>query len=153
MAPPSLLPALTHEKTLADRGTARVEQLALARFVARGELDRHLRRMRARYAQRRDALVEALQTELPEAEVRGIAAGLHATVLVPGGADREAAIRAEAARRRIRLEVMGDYRPGHDGPATLLLGYAQMSEPAIRAGVKELAAAVRTGAHATRTDR
>ena len=153
VAPPSLLPALTHEKTLADRGTARVEQLALARFVARGELDRHLRRMRARYAQRRDALVEALRTELPEAEVRGIAAGLHATVLVPGGADREAAIRAEAARRRIRLEVMGDYRPGHDGPATLLLGYAQMSEPAIRAGVKELAAAVRTGARATRTDR
>src|SRR5690242_21134586 len=39
-----------------------------------------------------------------------------------------------------------DYRPDHDGPATLLLGYAQMSEPAIRAGIKELAAVVRTAA-------
>ena len=30
-----------------------------------------------------------------------------------------------------------------DHPPTLLLGYAQMPEPAIRAGVRELAAAIR----------
>ena len=143
VVPPALLAAVTHEKVLADRGTARVEQLAFARFLARGELDRHLRRMRIRYTARRDALVQALAAELPEAEVLGIAAGLHATVRLPAGAGAEAAIRAEAARRRIQLEVMGDYRPDHDGPATLMLGYAQMSEPAIRAGVRELADAVR----------
>ena len=37
------------EKRLADHGTARIEQHAFADFLARGELDRHLRRMRARY--------------------------------------------------------------------------------------------------------
>ena len=46
---------------------ARIEQHAFADFLARGELDRHLRRMRARYRARRDALVAALAEELPEA--------------------------------------------------------------------------------------
>ncbi len=49
VVPPSLLQAVTHEKLLADRGTARIEQHAFADFLTRGELDRHLRRMRARY--------------------------------------------------------------------------------------------------------
>ena len=44
-----------------------LDQLALADFIARGELERHLRRMRLRYRERRDALVEALSRSLPEA--------------------------------------------------------------------------------------
>ena len=38
---------------------------------------------------------------------------------------------------------MGDYRDRAAAPPTLLLGYAQLPEPAIRAGVRELAEAVR----------
>jgi GntR family transcriptional regulator/MocR family aminotransferase len=144
VSPPRLTSAITHEKTLADRGTARIEQRALAHFLAKGELDRHLRRMRARYTGRREALTQALATHLPEATVHGIAAGLHATVTLPD--NNESAIRAAAARHRIAFEVMGDYRPGHDGPATLLLGYAQMPEPAIRAGITQLARAIRESA-------
>ena len=69
VVPPSLLQAVSHEKLLADRGTARIEQHAFADFLTRGELDRHLRRMRARYRSRRDALVDALTEALPEAAV------------------------------------------------------------------------------------
>ncbi len=36
------------------------EQRALADFIARGELDRHLRRMRARYGGRRERLLAEL---------------------------------------------------------------------------------------------
>ena len=98
--------------------------------------------MRARYRSRRDALVEALTEALPEAAVRGIAAGLHVTVQLPDG-DNEQTIREEARRRRVELETMSDFRPnclGH--PPALVLGYAQMPEPAIRAGVHELAQAI-----------
>ena len=39
---------------------------------------------------------------------------------------------------------MRDYgETAQSGPAVLMLGYGQMAEPAIRAGVRELAAAVR----------
>ena len=143
VVPPSLLEAVTHEKFLADRGTSRIEQYALADFLGRGELDRHLRRMRARYRGRRDALVAALTVALPEAAVGGVAAGLHVTLQLPDS-DDEQAIREEASLRRVELETMNDYRPGtRSGPPVLLLGYGQMREPAIRPGVRELAMAVR----------
>jgi GntR family transcriptional regulator/MocR family aminotransferase len=151
VVPPSLLPAVTHEKLLADRGTARIEQHALADFLTRGELDRHLRRMRTRYRARRDALVQALTEALPETSVRGVAAGLHVTVQLPDS-DSEQTIREEARTGRVELETMSDYRPDAGGrPPALLLGYAQMPEPTIRAGVRELAKAVR--AARTRGDR
>jgi GntR family transcriptional regulator / MocR family aminotransferase len=143
--PPRLLARIREEKLAADLGTARIEQHAFARFLARGELDRHLRRMRAHYRGRRDALVDALAEELPEATVRGVAAGLHVTVALPGGDER--AIAAEAAHRRIALNTMRDYRDdAQSGPAVLMLGYGQTTEAAIPAGVRELAAAVRAAA-------
>jgi GntR family transcriptional regulator/MocR family aminotransferase len=143
VVPHGLLRAVSHEKLLADQGTARIEQYALADFLARGELDRHLRRMRASYRRRRDALVAALADALPEATVRGIAAGLHATVLLPA-TDDEQAILEEARRRRVELATMSDQAMGASAwPPALLLGYGQMPEPAIAAGVRELAAAVR----------
>jgi GntR family transcriptional regulator / MocR family aminotransferase len=143
VVPASLLQAVRHEKLLADRGTARIEQHAFADFLTRGELDRHLRRMRTRYHSRRDALVDALTKTLPDAAVRGVAAGLHVTVQLPDGVN-EQAIQEEAHDRRVELETMADYRPETPGRApVLLLGYAQMPEPAIRAGVHELAKAIR----------
>ena len=142
VVPPTLLDAVTEEKVLADRGTARIEQQALADFLDRGELDRHLRRMRARYRRRRDALVEALAEALPEATVCGAAAGLHVMVELSDG-DDERAICDEARSRRVEIEAMGEFRHRAAGsPPALVLGYAQMPEPAIRAGVRELAEAV-----------
>ena len=121
--PPRLLEAVAHEKLLADMGTARIEQHAFADFLARGELDRHLRRMRGRYRARRDALVAALAEALPEATVRGIAAGLHATVELPGGHDEErsggGAPPADRASTRCATT-----RPAEDeaGALTMMLG-------------------------------
>lgn len=143
VVPAALLGPVRHAKLLADQGTSRIEQHAFADFLTRGELDRHLRRMRASYRRRRDALLEALADELPEATVRGIAAGLHATVELPDG-DDDRAILDEARRRRVDLAVLSDYWTGGRACSpTLFLGYAQIPEPAIRPGVRELAEAVR----------
>ena len=142
VVPGALVEAVASEKLLADRGTNRIDQHAFTDFLERGELDRHLRRMRVRYRRRRDELVAALTDALPDATVEGVAAGLHVTVRLPKGVD-ETAVRAEARRRRIALSLMGDNRVGPgERPPTLLLGYAKVPEPAIRAGVRELAAAV-----------
>jgi GntR family transcriptional regulator / MocR family aminotransferase len=143
VVPERLAEPVLQAKLLADRGTARIEQLAFADFLVRGGLDRHLRQMRTTYRARRRTLVDALGAELPDARVRGIEAGLHATVELPGGHD-EAAIRAAAAGRRIVIETLRDYRlSGAAGPPTLLLGYGRMPAAAIRAGVREIAAVVR----------
>jgi GntR family transcriptional regulator/MocR family aminotransferase len=143
VVPDSLLEAVTDDKLVADRGASRIEEYAFADFLARGELDRHLRRMRARYRKQRDALVRALADELPEAVITGISAGLHATVQLPEGSDAEA-IRQEAGRRRIMVNSMSDYRAetGSDS-TTLMVGYGSVPEPAIVPGVREIAEAVR----------
>jgi GntR family transcriptional regulator/MocR family aminotransferase len=65
VVPHPLLEGVAREKLLADRGTARIEQFALADFIDRGELDRHLRRMRIRYRRRREALLGALAEQVP----------------------------------------------------------------------------------------
>src|SRR5918999_66575 len=66
VVPDHLLEAVTAAKASDDLGTPVVEQLALADFLERGQLDRHLRRTRAVYRARRDALVDALERLLPD---------------------------------------------------------------------------------------
>jgi GntR family transcriptional regulator/MocR family aminotransferase len=141
VVPRDLVEPIRRGKYLADLGTARIEQHAFADFLARGELDRHLRRMRTRYRARRDALVDALGSELPEAVVKGIAAGLHVTVELPPGHDA-AAIGRAAQEQRIELRTLEDYAA--TGPPTLMLGYGALPEPAIVPGVRELAEIVRS---------
>jgi GntR family transcriptional regulator / MocR family aminotransferase len=143
VVPTRLLEAIAWEKRLADLSTPHLEQHAFADFLARGELDRHLRRMRILYRRRRDALVQALATALPEAVIEGIAAGLHAAVRLPH-TDDERAILAEAERRRIVLGGMDEHRLVTTGSApTLLLGYSQSPQATIHRGVAELAQAIR----------
>ena len=139
---PRLLEPVQHQQRLSDYGGPRIEQHAFADFLHRGELDRHLRRMRSRYRARRDALIDTLRRELPEAGICGIAAGLHAAIRLPQGCD-EIAIRDEARRRGIVVTALSEYVLEMHGPPTLMLGYARSSEAAIRSGVKELAAIVR----------
>jgi GntR family transcriptional regulator/MocR family aminotransferase len=142
--PHHLLEAVRAQQLLIDYGISRIEQHALAGMFMSGEMDRHLRRMRIRYRTRRDALIDALAFELPSAEVRGIAAGLHATVVLSDD-DDERAILEEARRRGIALEILGQHRiVPREGRATLLLGYARMQEATMRVAVRELRDAIRS---------
>ncbi len=123
----------------------RLEQLAFADFLLRGELDRHLRRMRLQYRHRRDVLVGALRRELPELEVRGLAAGLYVEAVLPGGTD-EARVLAEARARGVGLSGMREHCAEAVREPALLLGYAVAPEPSLRRAVSVLAEAVRAAA-------
>lgn len=144
VVPWHMFAAVQREQRLADHGVSRIEQHALAKLFASGEIDRHLRRMRLRYRARRDALIDALATELPEASIKGIAAGLHATVELSAD-DDERAILEEARRRGIALEILAQHRlVPRAANATLLLGYARMPEQSMRDAVHELRDAIRS---------
>jgi GntR family transcriptional regulator/MocR family aminotransferase len=137
--PSSLVGPVSEGKRLVDHQTDRVEQHAFADFLVRGELDRHLRRMRGSYRVRRDALIAALAEELPDAVVGGIAAGLHATVRLPDSDDEDAIVE-EARRRRIEVGPMAENWADPRGrPPTLLLGYGQIQQAAMRPAVRALA--------------
>lgn len=141
VVPPPLQPPIAFEKGLDDLGTATLSQLALADFLERGELDRHLRRMRPRYRARRDALIAALAAELPAWRIGdGIAAGLHIVTYPPEQID-EAAFLAAASKQGMRLHGLSWFRVNRSPlpPAGLVLGFGNASEPALARAVGQLA--------------
>ncbi len=139
--PSRLTEPVAAAKIAADRGSPALEQMALADFVARGELDRHLRRMRPVYRRRRDALLEALARDLPWAQPAGVSAGLHLVAWLPPELD-EAAVAEAALRAGVALDTVGPYRISNPGPGGLIFGYATVTERAIADGVGRLARAI-----------
>ncbi|KAB2343140.1 PLP-dependent aminotransferase family protein [Actinomadura rudentiformis] len=77
LVPPRYLDALVAAKRFADLGNAVLPQLVLARLMESGQLERHLRSLRRRHRHRRDTMIDAIRTHLPQATVHGAAAGLH----------------------------------------------------------------------------
>jgi GntR family transcriptional regulator/MocR family aminotransferase len=143
LSPSWLTGALTYERGVADGPVPALDQLALADFIERGELDRHLRRMRGIYRARREALCAALEQQIPDAAVTGVAAGLYLQALLPEGADEELLVSA-AASRGVGVEGLAWHRLGRSGAAPgLVLGYANVSEPAIARGVAMIAEGLR----------
>lgn len=140
--PAGLLERVVEQKMLADHGSPTIDQLALARLIDGGGYDRHLRQARRRYRARRDALVAAVAAQLPGAGVTGVAAGLHAIVRLSHEVDGIALMRA-AARRSVGVYPLGyafiEPRTRHD---SLVLGYANLAEPAIEEGIRRLAEAL-----------
>lgn len=132
---------LIQAKAVEDSGSEAVGQLALQDFIERGELDRHIRRMRLRYQRRREVLLGALAQQLPQAQVSAAAAGLYELVELPEGTD-EAALVAAAAARGVGVEGLALHRFNPGGPPGLVLGFGCLSEPAIERGVRQLGEAL-----------
>jgi GntR family transcriptional regulator/MocR family aminotransferase len=137
--PGRLAEPVAYERLAADGGGPVLEQLALADLIARGDLDRHLRRTRREYRRRRAALLDAVAEHLPEAEVTGVAAGLHALVLLPEDVDEEALL-ARAGAAGVAVQGLGALRVRSGGRPGLVLGYAHLPPPAIARAVAALAA-------------
>jgi GntR family transcriptional regulator / MocR family aminotransferase len=139
--PPQLVEPIAAAKLLADRGSPVLDQLAFADFLARGELDRHLRRMRPLYRRRRDALLAAMHEHLPQLEPAGIAAGLHLVAYLPDDLD-EAAVVAAAARRGVAVDGLAPNRVSSTGRPGLIFGYANLSEDDLVRGIRLLVDAI-----------
>jgi GntR family transcriptional regulator/MocR family aminotransferase len=141
LVPASLVDHVAEAKIAADHGSAALEQLAFADFLQRGELDRHLRRMRPIYRRRRDTLVATLAEHLPDLRVTGTAAGLHLLAWLPDGLD-EAAIVERAAEAGLILYGLDPQRLRPGGPGGLIFGYANLTEHQIAEGVRLLASVI-----------
>jgi GntR family transcriptional regulator / MocR family aminotransferase len=138
LSPSWLTGDLSYDKALTSPGASFLDQITLADFIARGELDRHLRRMRLRYRQRREALIEALEHALPGLDITGVPAGVWVTAMLPEGSDEQALLRAAGASGAA-AEGLAPHRLGPEGPPGLLLGYANLAEPAIARAVRAFA--------------
>ncbi|HEY5343555.1 MAG TPA: PLP-dependent aminotransferase family protein [Solirubrobacteraceae bacterium] len=139
LLPATLLDGVLAEKLLDGLATPTIEQLVLARLIETAAYDRHLRKARRRNRARRDALLAAVEQSLPGARVSGVSAGLHALVRLPRSVDAGRLIE-HAVRRSVGIYPLSlhqrDPSPMTDA---LVLGYANLSEPAIGEGIRRLA--------------
>ena len=142
LSPSWLTWELTAAKTIEDGGSEVIGQLTLHDFIVRGELDRHVRRMRLRYQCRRETLLAALERWLPDGHASGASAGLFELVRLPRSVNESLLLRTAGARG-VGAEGLALHRFAANGEPGVLLGYGNLSEPAIEQGVKLLGEAFR----------
>jgi GntR family transcriptional regulator/MocR family aminotransferase len=137
IVPKDLIRPFTIAKWMADRHTTFLEQAALAEFMTEGHFERHIRRMRRVYKERRDVLLDALSRHFGDgATVRGEAAGLHLTVRFGGGHG----VKQRAERAGVHLAGTGLYYANKPAANEFIFGFAATGERTLREGVRRLAA-------------
>jgi GntR family transcriptional regulator / MocR family aminotransferase len=116
-----------------------ISQLTMADFITSGQYDRHIRRMRARYRRRRDALVEALRPF--DVGIRGLSAGLSLLLTLPDGAEHDVLRRAgDAGVALSGLAIMRHPGAGAEvpDPDGVIVGFGTPAEHAFPAAVEAL---------------
>jgi GntR family transcriptional regulator/MocR family aminotransferase len=114
-----------------------LEQIVLAEFLAEGHFGRHVRRMRALYHDRRDALVRGLREHVGALVPYNTDAGLHVSAFLPAGIDDRELVR-EAAKRGLDATALSTCYAGKSARSGLILGFGGASERRIVAACKTL---------------
>ena len=142
VVPPDLIDDVLAARLVTDHMGTAIVQATFGEFLARGDLDRHLRRTRRIYRQRRDALVDALARWLPDLQVGGVSAGLSAYVTLPDGLDSGDVV-AAARRHGVGVyQVPDPLMTPEQMSSTLTLGYGTQRPAPIAEGVRRLARAL-----------
>ena len=140
MLPPPLVTPFTRALALVDRGAPTLTQAAVADFISEGHFERHLRRLRATYGERRQALVDALDERLgDEVTFSRFPAGLHIMLqLDPACSEKEVVRRA--AKAGVGVYAGAPFHLQKPAPPSILLGFSGLNRQQIEEGVRRLAA-------------
>lgn len=139
--PPDLVGAFGKAKAYSDRQSPLLEQFALADFITEGHFERHLRRMRAIYAARRETLVRELIAAFGDAVTIGEeAAGMHVFARFATPHDDDELVR-RAARERVFLTAPNTLSASGRGSGAFVLGFTELDEAQLIEGVRRLARA------------
>ncbi|WP_454788783.1 MocR-like pyridoxine biosynthesis transcription factor PdxR [Mycolicibacterium lutetiense] len=137
--PSGLMESVAAEKLYDDMGNSALEQLALSRFIGAGGMTRHLRRVRPVYRGRRDAMLSAISTSMPQAQPTGIDAGLHVYLRLPSNSNEDAIV-ATAREQGLRLDgARWNWADPDSAPPALVIGYGALGETAIGDSISRLA--------------
>ena len=140
LTPPQLLNALRSAKQDDDLGTNTLEQHALASMLETGDYDRHLRRMRKRYQQRRDAFIGRLHHYLPDLTVTG-SSGLHLTITLPPGIDENQIVES-AATTGLAISGLQAFTGRTARPPAIVVSYARLTPDMADEAVARLSSAL-----------
>ena len=133
VVPLPLVDAFSRKRGVAVRHSEIGTQRVMARFIAEGHFQRHIRRMRRAALARRDALVQHWPVDIPGVgAIPTVAAGLHLTISVDTLArEQELVEKAEEAGVEVNALShywLGDSQEPVDKRAGVVLGFAAVDE-------------------------
>lgn len=135
--PPSLA-SVYHERSAAYNQTAsRIEQLALARMIREGELEKQLRRLRKLYSMKGDLLIRCLQNEFGNTIQISMQETALRAVVSPGIDADTAQLCTLAANQDVLVLPFGENRR----PGRILLGFSGIAQEEIPEAVHRLSLA------------
>lgn len=137
VAPGCLVKAFAGARALMGRGSPSTEQHVIAAYMREGYFETHIRRIRGIYAERRQALIDALQAELPELRVQPADQGMHIVVWLPAGLD-DVAIASAAATAGIALRALSPMCSGNLPLPGLMLGFGGFTSRQLASAVQGL---------------
>jgi GntR family transcriptional regulator/MocR family aminotransferase len=143
VVPPALRERFVAARDALDVFSATLYQLALADFLAEGHFARHLRRMRAIYLGRRDALLGGLARHCAGVlTVHNADAGLHVATLLPEGTN-DVEVASRLAEQGVTATALSTCYLGAARRPGLLLGFGGFDEGTLAAATRTLGALLR----------
>lgn len=139
--PPALLKRCKELKLYDDNHSHTFEQLALARFIGSGDLERHISKIRKTYRKRRDTLISRLKAGFPDVSISGHSTGLHLIAEFPGVRFDEA-LTAKLHHAGVQVYPVAIHTNEHEHRSKLIMGYSHLDPEAIKEGVGKLASAL-----------
>jgi GntR family transcriptional regulator/MocR family aminotransferase len=139
IVPRSLLPRFLQSRDAFDLFSPTLYQSALADFIAEGHFARHVRRMRATYEKRRDALVKGIGRSLGDRlQVVNADAGMHLCAWLDPRIDDVAVVK-RAATRGLSPIALSTCFVDSQPQRGLVLGFGGSNETQIAKAVRTLA--------------
>lgn len=118
----------------------RFEQHTLAEFMANGDFEKHLNRMRKTYRRKLEIVMTTLKPYEPTISITGASAGLHVVLSIETTKSSEM-LQQMAEASGIRINTMADYRmKSSESTPQVLFGFAGLLEEKIPHAIKSLVA-------------
>jgi GntR family transcriptional regulator / MocR family aminotransferase len=141
IVPPSVVETFLRARALAGWTLPAIDQLVVADFIELGHFERHIRRMRAAYRERQEALVESAAKHLAGlAVVEPADAGMHSLAWLERIDD--AAASREAAAENLEAAALSAFCGEVKLPDALVLGYGAVTPRQIRVATEALGRAL-----------
>lgn len=137
VVPDSLAQAFVGARALMGRGSPVAEQHVVAAYMKEGYFETHIRRIRAIYGERRQALIDALQAELPELSIQAADQGMHIVVWLPEDLC-DVTVAKAASEAGLALRALSPMCSGKLPLSGLMLGFGGFTNEQLRDGVKRL---------------
>ena len=140
--PPRLLTAYREHLGFYTCTVSSFEQHTLANFMLQGRYEQHINRMRNRYRQKRDAVIDAIRRGplAGRVEIMEEDAGLHFLMRLDTALP-DGELRRKAEEKGVRLAMLSDYysRPGEAPQHVVVVNYSGIELDHLEAGLLKLA--------------